>query len=81
MNLVYGEILNVETENGMQIGTVNISGARKKVPLELVSNTQRGDTILMCDGVAIAKVEKTQSTETPDKRSDSFGFRHSSFVI
>jgi hydrogenase maturation factor len=81
MNLVYGEIVDVETEIGMQIGTINISGARKKVPLGLISNAQRGDIILMCDAVAIAKVEKTQSTETPDKRSDSFGFRHSSCVI
>jgi hydrogenase maturation factor len=78
MNVVYGEVVDIRIEDGMQVGTVRVSGALKKVPLELVEGAQSGDAILMCDGVAIARVEKTGS---PDGRTDSFVIRHSDFVI
>ena len=55
MNLVYGEVTDLFIENGMQMGLVRVSGALKKVPLDLLTSIQRGDTVLLCDGVAISK--------------------------
>ena len=75
MNLVYGEIVDLKVEDGMQMGSVRVSGALKKVPLDLLQDVQRGDKVLMCDGVAIAKVADNWSAQKGVARS--FGFRHS----
>lgn len=80
MNLVYGEVVDIRIQDGMQVGTVRVSGALKKVPLELVQGAQSGDAILMCDGVAIGKVERTASADASDQRGDSSGFRHLNHV-
>ena len=61
MNLVYGEVVDLSLEQGMRIGTVRISGALKKVPLDLVIEARCGDRILMCDGVAIGKVNDSRT--------------------
>ena len=79
MNLVYGEIVDLKVEDGMQMGSVRVSGALKKVPLDLLQNVQRGDKVLMCDGVAIAKVADGRNGQ--GGVADSFGFRASDFVI
>jgi hydrogenase maturation factor len=55
MNLVYAEIVDVEVEDGMRFGNVTVSGAMKKVPLDLIQDVMKGDKVLLCDGVAIAK--------------------------
>lgn len=57
MNLLFGEILDVGQGNGMRQGTVRIGGVRRKVVLEFISNPTRGDRVLLCDGVALSKVE------------------------
>jgi hydrogenase maturation factor len=57
MNLLFGEILDVALEDGMQQGTVRIGGVRKKVVLDFISNPARGDRVLLCDGVAVSRVE------------------------
>lgn len=59
MNLVYGEVVDLETEEEMKIGSVRVSGVLKKVPLHLIPEARRGDKVLLCDGVAIGKVEET----------------------
>ena len=74
MNLVYGEIVDLKVEEGMQMGCVRVSGALKKVPLDLLQDVQHGDKVLMCDGVAIAKVADNRSAQKGVARS--FGFRH-----
>lgn len=61
MNLVYAEILEVFLEDGMQIGRVRVSGAMKKVPLDLLTDPVRGDIVLLADGVAITKVRTNQA--------------------
>lgn len=61
MNLVYGEVVNLSIERGMRIGIVRISGALKKVPLDLVVEARCGDKILMCDGVAIGKLNDSKT--------------------
>ncbi len=66
MNLLYGQLMEVTNENGMRIGRVRVSGASRKVPLELLTAAAPGDKVLLCDGVAIAKVR-----EEPQVGSDS----------
>ncbi|HVM46900.1 MAG TPA: hypothetical protein VMU04_02685 [Candidatus Acidoferrum sp.] len=53
MNLLYAEVVSVSEENGARRGRVRIRGALSTVPLELVPEAQAGDTVLLCDGVAI----------------------------
>jgi hydrogenase maturation factor len=57
MNLVYAQIVDVEVEDGMRFGNVTVSGAMKKVPLDLVEDATKGDTVLLCDGIVIAKTD------------------------
>jgi hydrogenase maturation factor len=63
MNLVYGEIVDLGMEDGMTVGSVRVSGALKKVPLELLTNVNIGDRVLLCDGIAISKVTEPDRTE------------------
>jgi hydrogenase maturation factor len=63
MNLIYGEIIELITENGMQMGMVRVSGVLKKVPLDLLTSVQCGDKVLICDGVAISKVQEMPKPE------------------
>jgi hydrogenase maturation factor len=69
MNLLYGKVVELFVEEGMRMGRVRVSGALKKVPLELLTDVERGDTILMCDGVGISKVSAA-SMETNDVPRD-----------
>ena len=63
MNLLYGQIIDVFPENGFCMGRVRISGAQRKVALDLVTEPQRGDTVLLCDGIAIGKVQEATEPE------------------
>lgn len=63
MNLVYGEVIEILEENGMRTGRIRIAGALQKVPLELLTNVHCGDTVLVCDGVAISKVNEMTKLE------------------
>jgi len=62
MNLIYGEIVDVDVEDGMRFGNVTVAGAMKKVSLDLVQDVAKGDKVLLCDGVAIAKSNDSQIT-------------------
>jgi hydrogenase maturation factor len=62
MNLLYGEIVDVDVEDGMRFGNVTVSGAMKKVSLDLLQDVAKGDKVLLCDGVAIAKSNDSQIT-------------------
>jgi HupF/HypC family. len=81
MNLVYGEVVDVKAEDGMQVGTVRVSGAMKKIALDLITEPRRGDRILICDGVAINKVRESGEDQKHQTSHQLFGFRHSSFDI
>ena len=63
MNLLYGEIVEMFTEDGMFVGKIRVGGAIKKVSLDLLLEARHGDWILICDGVAISKVESQRPTE------------------
>ena len=58
MNLIYGEVIEILTEDGMKFGKVRVGGAVKKIPLELLTDVAPGDRVLVCDGVAISKVHE-----------------------
>ena len=63
MNLIYGEIIALTLEDEMRVGKIRVGGAIKNVLLDLVSSPEIGETVLLCDGVAIAKVDKKSKTE------------------
>jgi hydrogenase maturation factor len=64
MNLVYGQLVEISHEEGIPIGKVLVRGARKKVPLGLLTEVGCGDTVLICDGVAISKVKQDVSGDS-----------------
>ncbi len=63
MNLVYGEILEVLTEDGLPIARIRVHGATKKIPIGLLTDAAQGDRVLICDGVAISKVDPNRERE------------------
>ena len=71
MNLVYGEVTELFIENGMRMGLVRVFGALKKVPLDLLTSIQRGDTVLICGGVAISKSTNTVGDKIKHVSGDS----------
>ncbi|MDQ3199464.1 MAG: HypC/HybG/HupF family hydrogenase formation chaperone [Verrucomicrobiota bacterium] len=71
MNLVYGEIIEVSSEEGMPIGRIKVHGAIKKIPLGLLTDARQGDRVLICDGMAISKVAHPPNTEVKHVSGDS----------
>jgi hydrogenase maturation factor len=64
MNLIYGEVVEIFTENEMRFGKVRVGRALKKVPIDLLTDVVCGDKVLVCDGVALSKVkEMTKSKQ------------------
>lgn len=63
MNLLYGEIVEISLADQMRFGKIRVGGALKSVLLDLVAAAEVGDSILLCDGVAIAMVEEKEITE------------------
>ena len=63
MNLIYGEVVEISVENGMRMGNVRVAGALKKIPLDLLTGVECGDKVLICDGVAISKVDDASEQE------------------
>jgi hydrogenase maturation factor len=63
MNLVYGEILELLPEGELLMGKVRVGRALKTVALDLLKDPIPGDTVLMCEGVALGKVERSTPTE------------------
>ncbi len=61
MNLLYGEIAEIVVQDGMRMGRVCIGGAIKQVPLELLTDAQPGDRVLLAAGVAIGKVRPEET--------------------
>ncbi|HYY14280.1 MAG TPA: HypC/HybG/HupF family hydrogenase formation chaperone [Chthoniobacterales bacterium] len=61
MNLLYAEVVDLVTEDEPKMARVRVAGALRQVLVGLLSDVQRGDRVLLCDGVAIAKVEEEQA--------------------
>ena len=71
MNLLYGEIIEVFSEDGILLGRVRVHGTTKKIPLGLLTDAAQGDRVLICDGVAISKVADSIEKETKYVSGDS----------
>ncbi len=65
MNLIYGEVVEVFRAEGLRMGRIRAGGAMKEFPLELLADAARGDTVLLCDGVAIGRVAEPFTAESP----------------
>ena len=63
MNLIYADLREVFPKEGMRMGKVCIGGALKNVTLDLVPGAECGDRLLVCEGVAIARVESMNISE------------------
>ncbi|MGI9089079.1 MAG: HypC/HybG/HupF family hydrogenase formation chaperone [Chthoniobacterales bacterium] len=71
MNLLHGEIAEIFEEDGMRMGRIRVGRALKKVPLDLLTDARCGDTVLLCDGVAINKVAPAAAENENDVPGDS----------
>ncbi len=56
MNLIYAHVMEIYAVEGASMGKVSFWGVSRAVSLQLVPEARPGDTVLVCDGVAIAKV-------------------------
>lgn len=63
MNLFYAEVTAVLPEVDGLMGTIKVHGATKKISFGLLTDVARGDTVLVCDGVAISKVEEVGKSQ------------------
>ena len=63
MNLIYGDLREVFLKDGMRMGKICLGGAVKNVPLDLLPDAECGDRLLVCDGVAIARVAPSANSE------------------
>ena len=61
MNLIYGEVVGLNECDPMKMARIKIGGAIKEVSIGLLTGVRIGDRVLLCDGVAIAKVDEQTS--------------------
>jgi hydrogenase maturation factor len=71
MNLLYADIVEVFSQDGMRMARVRVAGAIKNIPLELLTDVESGDRVLVCDGVAISKVRRSTRTEAENVPGNS----------
>jgi len=83
MNLLYGLIVEIASEDGMRVGKIRVAGAFKKVSLELLGEAQIGDRVLVCDGIALSKEEPIEPlseqllSATQGQRANTAVLQHS----
>jgi hydrogenase maturation factor len=69
MNLIYGEVVGLNERDQMKMARIKISGAIKEASIGLLTGVRIGDRVLLCDGVAIARVdEQTSNYVSSDSR-------------
>ena len=71
MNLIYGEVIEVFSDDAMRMGKVKLGGAMKKVCLDLLTDVRSGDMVLVCDGMALSKVDEGSKMEENDVSGNS----------
>ncbi len=64
MNLLYGVIVDVAPGTDPCLGKVRFGGAVRTISLDLVANPAPGDKVLVCDGVALGRVDDSATKET-----------------
>ena len=60
-NLIYGEVVGLNERDPMKMARIKIAGAVKEVSIGLLTGVRIGDRVLLCDGVAIARVDEQTS--------------------
>jgi hydrogenase maturation factor len=63
MNLIYGDIVALLPGRNELRGKVRIGGVLREVSLELVAEPAPGDKVLVCEGIALGKVEPMSHEE------------------
>jgi hydrogenase maturation factor len=63
VNLLYGNIVEVFPGPESLLGKVRVSGASQIISLDLLTDPAPGDKVLVCEGVALAKVDETTPEE------------------
>jgi len=63
MNLIYGEIVDVFPGPEPRLGKIRVGGAVKIVSVDLLTDPIPGDKVLICEGVAIGKVDESAPKE------------------
>jgi hypothetical protein len=58
MNLFFGEITALFTEQGLTMGRIRVGRALTRAPLSPVREAEPRDVGLVCDGVTLEKVRK-----------------------
>jgi hydrogenase maturation factor len=61
MNLVYGEVVDLNERDPMKMARIKIAGGIEEVSIGLLTGVRIGDRVLLCDGVAIARVDEETS--------------------
>ncbi|MEI9999356.1 MAG: HypC/HybG/HupF family hydrogenase formation chaperone [Verrucomicrobiota bacterium] len=61
MNLVFGEITEILNRDGQRLGKVRVRGAARLVSLDLLADAAPGDKVVVCEGIAIGKVDAPSS--------------------
>ena len=61
MNLIYGEVVGLNEHDPMKMARIKIAGAITEVSIGLLTAVRIGDRVLLCDGVAIARVDEQSS--------------------
>ena len=61
MNLIYGEVVGLNERDRMKMARIKIAGAIKEVSIGLLTGVRISDRVLLCDGVAIARVDEQTS--------------------
>jgi hydrogenase maturation factor len=61
VNLIYGEVVDLNEREPMKLARIKVAGAIKEVSIGLLTGVQIGDSVLLCDGVAIARVDEQNS--------------------
>ena len=64
MNLIYGKVVAFIDGDELRMARINVGGAVKKVSIGLLTGVRIGDKVLLCDGVAIAKVDEQNHAST-----------------
>jgi hydrogenase maturation factor len=57
MNLIYAEIVAVFFGPDPRLGKIRVGGALKIVSLDLLTDPAPGDRVLLCEGLAIGRVD------------------------
>jgi hydrogenase maturation factor len=60
MNLVTGEIVRIDMDNGIRVARIRVAKAYVTVHLQLLPEASVGDVVLVDSGVAIARVNRDQ---------------------